>query len=73
MGDEDVVNKFTDATNPFNFIGIMSKIDNEWEGKEGVTLEEECNQWKRRCTTYSERLNDRLHSIHPVSVLLHQR
>lgn len=73
MGDEDVVNKFTDATNPFNFIGIMSKIDNEWEGKEGVTLEEECNQWKKRCTTYSERLNDRLHSIHPVSVLLHQK
>lgn len=73
MGDEDVVNKFTDATNPFNFIGIMSKIDNEWEGKEGITLQEECEQWKKRCAAYSDRLNDRLHSIHPVSVLLYQK
>lgn len=73
MGDEDAVKMFTDASNPFNFIGIMSKIDNEFDGRQDISLQDELMSWKKRCETYSEKLHDRLHSIHPVSVLLHER
>lgn len=74
MGDEEVVNKFTDANNSFNFIGVMSKIDNEWEGRKQkeVSLKEEYGEWSKKCAVYSEKLNSRLHSIHPVSALLYQ-
>lgn len=73
LGDEDAVKMFTDASNPFNFIGIMSKIDNEFEQKSNLSLQDEFQKWKKRCEAYSEKLRDRLHSIQPVSVLLHER
>lgn len=73
LGDEDAVRMFTDASNPFNFIGIMSKIDNEFEQKSDFSLQDEFRKWKKRCEAYSEKLHDRLHSIQPVSVLLHEK
>jgi len=73
MGDEDAVKMFTDASNPFNFIGIMSKIDNEFTGKSDILLQDEFISWKKRCEAYSEKLHDRLHSIQPVSVLLYDK
>lgn len=72
-GDEDAIKMFTDASNPFNFIGIMSKIDNEFTGKSDISLQNEFISWKKRCEAYSEKLHDRLHSIQPVSVLLHDK
>lgn len=73
IGDKDTVRMFTDASNPFNFIGIMSKIDNEFEHKSNISLQDEFLSWKKRCEEYSEKLHDRLHSIQPVSVLLYEK
>jgi len=73
LGDEDAVKMFTDSSNPFNFIGIMSKIDNEFEQESNLSLQDEFQKWKKRCEAYSEKLRDRLHSIQPISVLLHER
>lgn len=72
-GDEDTVRLFTDGANPFNFLGVMSKIDDECSGKRDISLVEEYKYWKNRCTSYSERLRNRLHSIHPISVMLHRK
>lgn len=72
-GDSETVKMFTDSANPFNFLGIMSKIDDEFSDKREISLLEGYDYWRKRCIDYSERLKSNLHSIHPVSVLIHRR
>lgn len=57
--DSENVKKFADANNPYNSIGIISKIDIE----EDDTIQ----RWRDKCESQALEYQDHLHSIHPVS------
>ena len=62
--DEENAEKFTDATNSYNSLGVMSKID--------IDVNVKMPEWKSRCNFMHTKLKERLHSIQPVSIALYR-
>lgn len=62
--DEQNAERFTDATNPYNSLGVMSKID--------IDTNVKMTEWKSRCNFMHTKLKERLHSIQPVSAALYR-
>lgn len=54
-----IVSNFSNETSSFNALGVMTKIDLET----GTSA----NDWRRRCTKYTEMLRNQLYQIIPVS------
>lgn len=62
--DEQNAEKFTDATNSYNSLGVMSKID--------IDVDVRMPEWKSRCNFMHMKLKERIHSIQPVSTALYR-
>lgn len=62
--DEENAVKFTDATNSYDSLGVMSKID--------LDVNVKMQEWKSRCSFIHTKLKERLHSIQPVSIALYR-